>query len=162
MCTTNRLALATLLLVTTAHRVSAAPNDCAPLPPPVLEAPPCCPCACALGALKAEEHTALALLMVGLTLFVPAYVAGTAYAFSLPGSVRAVDSLPIVGAFASGARNFERENNSRLFSSGNVQVIGALLAVVAAAELADIHERRWQLDVDVGPASAGLSAQLRW
>ena len=163
MSTTNRLGFAMLLLVTTAHRVSAEPADCALSPPVVDEPPPCCPCACAaVGALKAEEHTALALLVVGLALFVPAYVGGTAYAFSLPGSVRAVDSLPIVGAFSAGARNLERNNNSRLFSSGNVQVIGALLAVVAAVQLADIHERRWQVDVDVGSGNAGLSAQLHW
>lgn len=161
MCTTDRLALAMLLLVTTAHRVSAAPDACMP-PPLVVEAPPCCPCACALAAVRAEEHSALAVLAVGLTLFVPAYVAGTAYAFSLPGSVRAVDSLPVVGAFAAGARNLERNNNSSLFASGNLQIIGAFLAVVAAVQLADLHERRWQIDVAAGPSTAGLSAQLRW
>ena len=157
MGTTNRLVFATLLLVTTAHRVSAAP-DCTP--PPQAEATPCCPCRCDWAALNAQEHVARETLAVGLAVFIPAYIAGTAFAFSLPGSVRAVDALPIVGAIAAGVRDRRRDNHSALFFSGGVQIIGAFMAALAAVELADIHERRWQL-VD-GPGTAGLSAQLRW
>lgn len=165
MGTTNRLVFATLLLVTTAHRVRAAPTDYVPpppAPPPLLEVPPCCPCACGGAALESEEHTARALLAVGLALLVPAYVAGTAYAYSLPGSVHAIDSLPIVGTIAAGVRDRERDNHSTLFFSGGVQIMGAFMAIVAAVQLGDIHERRWQLDVAAGPGTAGLAARVRW
>jgi hypothetical protein len=161
MGTTNRLVFAALLLITTAHRVRAAP-DCAPPPPSLVEAPPCCPCACDWAGLKEQERIARETLAVGLSIFVPAYIAGTAFAFSLPGSVRSVDSLPIVGALAAGVRDRRRDNHSALLFSGGVQIIGAFMAALAAVELADIHERRWQIDVAVGNGTAGLSAQLRF
>ncbi len=165
MGTTNRLAFLTLLMVTTAHPASAAPTDCAPLPLPLalpLAATPCCPCACELAELQARERAAREMLAVGLTVLVPAYIAGTAYAFSLPGSVRAVDSLPIFGALAAGARDTRRDNHSALFFSSGAQFIGAFMTVLAAVELANVHERRWQFDVAAGPGSAQLSAQLHW
>ena len=59
-------------------------------------------------------------------------------------------------------RDRERDNHAALYFAGGVQLIGAFLAVLAAVELADVHERRWSIDVGAGPGSARLSAQLRW
>lgn len=161
MCTTKRLVFATLLMVMAAHRVDAAPTDCGPPQLQLELAPsPCCACPCA--ALDAQERSAHEELGMGLALFVPAYVAGTVYAWSLPRSVRAVDGLPVFGALVAGARDRERDNHAGLLFSGGLQLIGAFLVVLAAVDLGDVRERRWAIDVATGPGSARLSAQLRW
>lgn len=171
MCTTKRLVFASLLLVTTAHRVSAAPTGCAIALTPTQQLttpPPCCRCACSeredleRAALEAQARAAREALAVGLTLFIPAYLAGTAYAFSLPGSVRPIDSIPVFGSIIAGARDRDRDNHAALYFAGGAQLIGTFLAVLAAVELAETRERRWTIDVGAGPGSAQLSAKLRW
>src|SRR4051794_36150941 len=105
MWTTKGLVFASLLLVVAAGPVGAAPvgavpltalpNDVEPEDTPMAAMPPmncaqvCCPCDCA-AALEADDRVAREALAIGMALFVPAYVAGTAYAWTLPGAVHSV------------------------------------------------------------------------
>jgi hypothetical protein len=158
MCTTTRFVIASLLLTLAARGVHAAPvgpalTDCAPV---------CCPCDCDAAALEADDRVSREALAIGLALFVPAYIAGTAYGWSLPGAIHSVDSLPIIGAIAAGARDREPVDHAALLFSGGVQLIGALVTAVAAIELANVRARRWTVTVSAMPGSALMTAKVRW
>jgi hypothetical protein len=121
------------------------PIDCAAV---------CCPCQQA--ALERDEREAREGIAIGLALFIPAYVAGTAYASTLPGSVKPVDSIPIIGTIIAGTRETSRDNHAALFFSAGVQVVGALVAALSAVELANVHSERCELSVAVTGNGAAL------
>src|SRR3954447_9570054 len=126
------------------------PLDCAAV---------CCPCQ-ATAALDRDEHGAKEGIGIGLALFIPAYVAGTAYASTLPHSVRAVDSIPIIGALIAGTRETSRDNQAVLFFSAGVQVVGAIVAALSAVELARVRANRVEYTVTVTGDSLALAG--RW
>ena len=121
------------------------PIDCAAV---------CCPCQ--LAELDRDEHEAHEGIAIGLALFIPAYVAGTAYAATLPGSMKVVDSIPIIGTIIAGTRESSRDNHAALFFSAGVQVVGGLVAALSAVELASVHSARCELSVEVTPNGAAL------
>jgi hypothetical protein len=125
------------------------PIDCATV---------CCPCR--VAELARDEREAKEGIAIGLALFVPAYVAGAAYASTLQGSVRAVDTIPVIGALIAGTREASRDNHAALFFSAGVQVIGSLVAVLSAVELAHAHSSRCEFAVSVTGQGAALSG--RW
>lgn len=116
-----------------------------------------CDC-CAAAELDKDEHEANEGIGVGLAIFIPAYVIGTAYASTLPHSNHAVDSIPILGAILAGTRETSRDNHAALFFSAGVQLVGALVATLSAVELARVHDARSEWTVKVtgeGVALAG-------
>jgi hypothetical protein len=126
--------------------LAPAPVDCAHV---------CCPCQ--MAELERDEHEAHEGIAIGLALFIPAYVAGTAYAATLPGSVKPVDSIPIIGTILAGTRETSRDNHAALFFSAGVQVVGALVAALSAVELANVHSERCELSVEVTGNGAALT-----
>jgi hypothetical protein len=128
--------------------LAPAPIDCAQV---------CCPCQMQLAELARDEREAHEGIAIGLALFIPAYVAGTAYAATLPGSVKPVDSIPIIGTIIAGTRETSRDNHAALFFSAGVQVVGALVAALSAVELANVHSERCELSVEVTGNGAALT-----
>lgn len=127
------------------------PLDCAAV---------CCPCQAQLAAIDRAEREANEGIGIGLALFIPAYVVGTAYASTLPHSVRAVDSIPIIGTIIAGTRETSRDNHAALFFSAGVQVVGALVATLSAIELARVHSDRLEYSVTV--TGDGVALGGRW
>lgn len=144
------LGIAMLLTVAAARTArSEEPVDCVQV---------CCPCQ--MAALDRDEREAHEGIAVGLALFVPAYVVGTAYASTLPGSVRPVESIPIIGTIIAGTRDTSRDNQAALFFSAGVQLVGALVAALSAVELASVRSQRYELSVEVTGNGAALTG--RW
>jgi len=127
------------------------PLDCAAV---------CCPCQAQAAALDRDEHEANEGIGIGLALFIPAYVVGTAYASTLPHSVRAIDSIPIIGTIIAGTRETSRDNHAALFFSAGVQVVGAIVAALSAVELARVHAARAEYTVTV--TGDGVALGGRW
>lgn len=149
--TVSLLALA--LLGAAPGAVHAQPLECAT----------CC-CRCADEAtLDAEEHEAKRTLGVAAALFVPAWVAGTTYAWLQPGGNRFVESTPIAGAIVAATRA-DRANMAALLFSAGVQTMGVLLAVVAASELEAVDAQRHSLGLSIAasPDGVAMAARLRW
>lgn len=115
-----------------------------------------CDC-CAAAELDRDEHEAKEGIGVGLAIFIPAYVIGTAYASTLPHSVRAVDSIPVLGAILAGTRETSRDNHAALFFSAGVQLVGAIVATMSIVELARVHHARGEWTVKVSGEGVALA-----
>jgi hypothetical protein len=125
------------------------------------------PCLCACedpDALARDEHEAREVLGASLALFLPAWIGGTAYATTLPGTSRYFASLPIFGTTLAAARTGDRANQAALLFSTGVQAMGALLAIVSAVELHRVRLRTGDLALaaQAAPGALALSARLRW
>jgi hypothetical protein len=108
----------------------------------------CCTCADE-RALNNDAEEAQQTLATAVALFVPAWAASTAYAWTLPGANRFLAGLPIAGAVEAGVRVGERANAAALFFAAGVQTMGVLLAVIGATEMHDVHLRRAALDLSL-------------
>ncbi|MDB4967839.1 MAG: hypothetical protein JWN44_3528 [Myxococcales bacterium] len=98
-------------------------------------------------------------LAVGLGVVAVSYAFGIIVARAQPHSISVVDSVPIVGAVSSAARNpLDNQLTPALLISAGLQAMGLLVLVASGVELA----QRARFRVDVGCNAAGGNVELTW
>jgi hypothetical protein len=127
----------------------------------------CPPSVCAPPDLLAPElatdhesmRAAYSALGGGIGVAVAAYLTGVLVAADQPHHVLAVDGIPIVGPFASAARNANREPAASLLSFvGSAQAM-SLLVIAAAAT--DLWEQK-QVTIRVAAGINGCGMAVTW